>query len=146
MEHDLQVTDKIIIPGDEISWRFSRSGGPGGQNVNKVESRVTILFNPDESVAFNDSEKAQIRKKLAGLLDSQGNVFLDVSQERSQLRNRMIARDRLVQRLREALRPVKKRKRTRIPVVVNERRLEKKRKTARKKSQRQRGRRLMDGY
>ena len=146
MEQDIQVTDGIVIPGDEISWRFSRSGGPGGQNVNKVESRVTIIFNLGDSMAFNDSEKTRIRKKLSGSMDSQGNLFLDVSQERSQLRNRMIARERLAEKLRDALKPVKKRKRTKIPVSVNEKRLEKKRKTARKKTQRQRGRGLMDEY
>ena len=54
---DLKITKTLVIPSNEIKWRFSRSSGPGGQNVNKIESRVEIIFNLEDSKVLNDYQK-----------------------------------------------------------------------------------------
>ena len=57
---DLKITKTLVIPSNEIKWRFSRSSGPGGQNVNKIESRVEIIFNLEDSKVLNDYQKLHI--------------------------------------------------------------------------------------
>ena len=65
---DLKITKTLVIPSNEINWRFSRSSGPGGQNVNKFESRVEIIFNLEVSKVLNDYQKEILKKNLKNKL------------------------------------------------------------------------------
>jgi ribosome-associated protein len=106
---DLEVRAGVVIPGREIRFRFARSGGPGGQNVNKVESRVELLFDVATSVAFSDAQRHRIRSALANRLDADGVLQIAVQESRSQWQNREIALQRLAEMLSTALTPRKKR-------------------------------------
>ncbi|MDH2415828.1 alternative ribosome rescue aminoacyl-tRNA hydrolase ArfB [Nocardioides sp. CER19] len=92
------------IPAAELVERFSRSPGPGGQSVNTTDTRVELLFAPATSTAFTDAQRARLLRNLAGVM-TQGQVSVVASEHRSQLRNRIAARDRLVALLREAAAP-----------------------------------------
>ncbi len=94
----------VVIRGAEIVERFSRSSGPGGQGVNTTDSRVELLFDPGASTAFSPVQRERILKALANRLVG-GRLRIVASGERSQLRNREAARDRLVDLLDEALAP-----------------------------------------
>ena len=65
---DLKITKTLVIPSNEIKWRFSRSSGPGGQNVNKIESRVEIIFNLEDSKVLNDYQKEILKRNLKNKL------------------------------------------------------------------------------
>ncbi|HZU19634.1 MAG TPA: alternative ribosome rescue aminoacyl-tRNA hydrolase ArfB [Gaiellaceae bacterium] len=105
----------------EIAFRFSRSSGPGGQHAQKTSTRADALFDVAESAGLSDAERARVLAKL-------GPVVRAVAQdERSQLRNRELAADRIVEQLRAAVRVPRKRKRTRPPAAAREQRLEEKR-------------------
>ena len=87
---DLKFTKTLVIPSNEIKWRFSRSSGPGGQNVNKIESRVEIIFNLEDSKVLNDSQKAILKTNLKNKL-VKNFLFLAVQEHRNQLLNRQLA-------------------------------------------------------
>ena len=87
---DLKITKTLVIPSNEIKWRFSRSSGPGGQNVNKIESRVEIIFNLEDSKVLNDYQKLILKKNLKNkLVDNR--LILAVQEHRNQLLNRKLA-------------------------------------------------------
>ena len=87
---DLKITKTLVIPSNEIKWRFSRSSGPGGQNVNKIESRVEIIFNLEDSKVLNDYQKSILKKNLKNkLVDNR--LILAVQEHRNQLLNRKLA-------------------------------------------------------
>ena len=120
LEDDLVVNRSLVIPASELEWRFSASSGPGGQNVNTSNSRAEVRFDVASSPSLNDSQRARLIAKL-------GDEVRVVSQtERSQLRNRNAARERLAQRLREALVVPRSRRPTRPTRGSVERRLESK--------------------
>lgn len=124
----LPVNPQLTIPAHELEFVTSRSGGPGGQNVNKLETRVEVRFNVLLSKHLTDGQRSRILEKLGNRIDRNG-VLRVVSQEsRSQWKNKQTALDRLILLLRRALQPVKKRKSTRIPVAARTKRLESKRK------------------
>jgi len=105
----------------EVAFRFSRSSGPGGQHAQKSSTRVEALFDVEESSALTGAEKRRVLEKL-------GPVVRAVAQdERSQLRNRELATDRIVEQLREAARVRRKRRETKPTAASRERRLEGKR-------------------
>lgn len=107
MDTPVRVTDALSIPAVELTWRFSRSSGPGGQGVNTADSRVELLWDPAASTAVADLPES-LRDRLLGRLGPtlvNGHVVLVVSENRAQLRNRATARERLAQLLREALAP-----------------------------------------
>ena len=87
---DLQITKTLVIPSNEIKWRFSRSSGPGGQNVNKIESRVEIIFNLEASKVLNDYQKAILKINLKNKL-VKNILCLSVQEHRNQLLNRQQA-------------------------------------------------------
>ena len=118
---DLPVRAGLTIPGGEIDERFSTSGGPGGQHANKVHSRVELRFDIAGSPSLSDHQ----RERLIATLGNEVRVVVD--EERSQLRNRTIARERLAGRLRNALVPVRVRRPTRATHGSKLRRLETKR-------------------
>ena len=87
---DLPITKTLVIPSKEIKWRFSRSSGPGGQNVNKIESRVEIIFNLEDSKVLNDYQKAILKINLKNKL-VKNCLRLAVQEHRNQLLNRQLA-------------------------------------------------------
>ena len=87
---DLKITKTLVIPSNEIKWRFSRSSGPGGQNVNKIESRVEIIFNLEDSKVLNDYQKEILKRNLKNKL-VKNSLRLAVKEHRNQLLNRQLA-------------------------------------------------------
>ena len=99
---DLMITETLIIPSKEIKWRFSRSSGPGGQNVNKIETRVEIIFNIENSKVLNDFQKKCLRVNLSSKLVN-NSLCLIVQDYRNQLLNRKLALVRASSLIRKAL-------------------------------------------
>lgn len=95
MEADLPVNPRLTIPGEELVVATSRSGGPGGQHVNTTDSRVTLRWNVRASSALHEEDRARLLEKLAARLTREGEVMVSVSDDRSQLVNRGLARERL---------------------------------------------------
>lgn len=102
MEADLRIDPRLTIPGEELGIATSRSGGPGGQHVNTTESRVTIRWQITTSVALSDEAKARLIERLGRRVTLAGELVISVSDERSQLTNREIARERLAAAVRAA--------------------------------------------
>jgi ribosome-associated protein len=134
MADDLVVSRTFVVPGAELSERFSRSSGPGGQGVNTTDSRVELSFDVQRSSSVPDHLRGRITRRLAPRLVD-GVVTVAASEFRSQLANRQAARERLAQLLREAAAPPPPRRRpTRPTLGSKERRLaEKKRRGETKK-------------
>jgi ribosome-associated protein len=101
----LRVSRTVVIPLGELELRFSRSGGPGGQNVNTRSTRVEVVFDVAGSPSLGPRQRARILSKLAGRLDTEGNLRVVASEERTQAQNRELALGRLRDLLAEALRP-----------------------------------------
>ena len=87
---DLKINKTLVIPSKEIKWRFSRSSGPGGQNVNKIESRVEIIFDLEDSKVLNDNQKEILKRNLKNKLVN-NSLRLAVQEHRNQLLNRQLA-------------------------------------------------------
>jgi len=122
------VTRSVLLPRSEIEVRVSRSSGPGGQHAQKSETRVEAVFDVEASTALTDTQKRRVVSRA-------GEVLRAVAQdERSQLRNRELATDRLVEKLRQALAVPRKRVATKPSAAARERRLEKKRRRSRTKA------------
>jgi len=130
MSDDLVVTRSVRIPRRELDVSFSASGGPGGQHANKNATRVDLRFEVESSSAFSQSQRDRVRSKLGS------EVRVSVDDERSQLRNRELAEQRLADRLRDALRVERKRKATKPTKGSKRRRLEAKKQRGEKKRQR----------
>lgn len=107
----------------EISFKVMRSGGPGGQHVNKTSSKVEISFNVMNSSALTDSEKELLQNRLGNRLSADGTVSFQSSDSRSQHRNKALAIDKLIQFLEEHLKVKKARKKTKPSRSAMERRL-----------------------
>jgi ribosome-associated protein len=100
----LRVTAGITIPESELSWRFSRSSGPGGQSVNTADSRVELIWDAAGSAVLSPLQRARLFDRLGGRLVD-GVLTIAASEHRAQLRNRDAARARLAAVVAEALRP-----------------------------------------
>ena len=87
---DLKITKTLVIPSNEIMWRFSRSSGPGGQNVNKIESRVEIIFNLEDSKVLNEYQKEILKRSLKNKLVN-NSLCLAVQEYINQILNRQLA-------------------------------------------------------
>ncbi len=101
---DLRLTPALVIGAAELAWRFSRSSGPGGQNVNTTDSRVELVFDLAASAALPPTIKARALGRLKGKL-VEGCVVMAASEHRSQWQNRVAAQRRLVELLLEAIKP-----------------------------------------
>jgi len=134
---DLQITKTLVIPSNEIKWRFSRSSGPGGQNVNKIESRVEIIFNLEDSKVLNDYQKAILKTNLKNKL-VKNFLFLAVQEHRNQLLNRQLALIKLSTIIKDGLnKPLKFRKSTKPTKASQKKRVEFKKKRGELKKSRQ---------
>lgn len=130
------ITDNIFIRDDELIFKASRSAGPGGQNVNKVNTRITLFFDVAHCESLSDVQKQRILSRLATRADKNGLLRVVSQRFRTQKANRRAAVERLQQLLADALKTRPVRKKTRIPYVARQRRLEQKRRRSLLKQQR----------
>lgn len=121
------VTPRVIIPGDELAIAFARSGGPGGQNVNKVASKVELRWNPTTSAALGDDDRAWLVQQLRSRLTSDGTLIVTSTATRDQGKNRDDATSKLALIVRTALARPKPRKATRPSRSAKRRRVADKR-------------------
>jgi len=128
----LRVSPTLVIPLAELAWRFSRSGGPGGQHANTADTRVEVRFDVAASPSLGPRQRARLLERLGP------EVRAVASDERSQARNRELAQQRLAARLREALRVEAPRRATRPTRASVQRRLKDKRRQADRKADRRR--------
>ncbi|MFT4014181.1 MAG: alternative ribosome rescue aminoacyl-tRNA hydrolase ArfB [Paracoccus sp. (in: a-proteobacteria)] len=119
----LRITDSLIIQDWELSEQFSRSQGPGGQNVNKVETAVELRFEAERSPHLAPAVKARLRRLAGRRWTQDGAILIRAEETRSQNRNREIARERLAEMIRQALVAPKKRIPTRPTLGSQRRRL-----------------------
>lgn len=134
---NLRINTKLEIPDNEIKWRFSRSSGAGGQNVNKTDSRAEIVFNVSESKTLTPYQKYRISIQDKVKL-SNGCICIAVQDKRTQYQNRQLALTRLTSTLRELLKSPPKKRRETIPTRSSQRRrIESKKKRGELKRNRQ---------
>lgn len=124
------------IPDEEITFRASRAGGPGGQHVNRRATRVEARWNVIESPSLSDAQRTRLLDKLSSRIGKDGVLRVVADEERSQARNREIAARRLRDLVNRALRRPKPRKKTRPPGWVKEARLREKRRRGERKAKR----------
>ena len=134
---NLRINTKLEIPASEIQWKFSRSSGAGGQNVNKTESRAEIVFNVSESKTLTPYQKHRISIQDEVKLIN-GSICITVQDKRTQYQNRKLALSRLASTLREILKPPPKKRRETIPTRSSQKkRVESKKKRGEIKRNRQ---------
>ncbi|MEC7520653.1 MAG: alternative ribosome rescue aminoacyl-tRNA hydrolase ArfB [Myxococcota bacterium] len=132
---DLPVSQRTVIPSADLSWSAATSSGPGGQNVNKVATKVDLRFDLEGTTALRDEVKGRLRRLAANRLDREGRIQITSQATRDQSRNLEDAREKLAALIRSALHPPKKRKKTRPSRGAKERRLKaKKQRSERKQS------------
>ena len=138
MDGELRVGHSVVIPAAELSWRFSRSSGPGGQGVNTTDSRVELSFDLAHTTAIGPVRKARALQRLAGRLVD-GVLTVVASEHRSQLRNREAAQARMAALLADAIAPPPAPRRPTTPSRASvQRRLQAKRRRGETKSLRRR--------
>ena len=124
MKNDVPIKNGIVISGSELEITASRAGGPGGQHVNKTDTRITIRWNVKKTSALNETQKERVIKNLQARLTKEGDFIVHSGASRSQQQNKKVALTLLAQEIRKALRVPKKRMATRTPKAVKESRLQ----------------------
>ena len=132
----IEIGNGIFISDRDLVFKFSRSSGPGGQNVNKVNSRAVLLFDVANCTSFSEVQKERILKHLASRANRDGVISIVSQQHRTQKGNRDAAVERLKELLKEALKEKRLRKKTVVPRRIRQKRLEEKRKRSILKKQR----------
>ena len=118
---DLIVNPVLVIPSNELHWRFSRSSGSGGQNINKTDTRVNLSFNIEKSKALTSYQKHQITKQLSDQILN-ATITVITQEHRTQYKNRKLALMRLGRLLEKALEPPPKARKTTKPTKSSQRR------------------------
>ena len=134
---DLRVNDSFTLPGNELRISFARSGGPGGQNVNKVETKVELRWTPQSSTELSEQDREWLLNRLGSKLTTGGELVVTSNRTRDQVRNRQDALDKLAALVRSALERPKPRRKTRASRASIEGRLEQKKQRSRLKKNRQ---------
>lgn len=122
----IMINEHISIPDDELVFTASHSSGPGGQNVNKLSTKVTLWFDVANSPSLSPEQKDLLMRRLANRINKDGVLRIISQQTRSQAANRELAIERFLELLRDALRQVPIRKKTRVSRAAKLRRLEEK--------------------
>ena len=123
----IDILPGLQIPANELHIEFSRSTGPGGQHVNKVETRVTVCFDIDGSEVLDDSQRARLRERLKSRISRDGILRISCEDSRSQATNREHVQKRFAEIVRDALKTRKKRIPTKATLASKRRRMDEKR-------------------
>ena len=133
----IEITQNLSLPTNEIKWRFSRSSGPGGQNINKIESQVEIIFDIDKSKTLNNFQKSLLLNKLKNKIIN-GSISLKVKESRTQFKNRQLALEKLISLLKKIIVSEDKTRKITTPTKSSQkRRVESKKKRGKLKRNRQ---------
>lgn len=127
MKGDVRVSRRVTIPSSELAFRFTASGGPGGQHANRSATRAELVWNVEGSAALGPRQKVRVRRALGRRLDAEGNLRLVSDAQRSQARNRRDVEERLARLVGAALEVPKRRVPTRPSAAARERRMRAKR-------------------
>jgi ribosome-associated protein len=138
MSSPLVINDKVTLPGSDLEWTAVRSSGPGGQNVNKVASKIELSFDFETTVALQDSVKLRLRELAKHQLDAEGRIFIKSEKTRDQGKNLADAREKLKDLILKALVVPKARKQTKPSKAQKVKRLTNKKKVGAKKATRRR--------
>jgi ribosome-associated protein len=131
-----RINDEITIDGGELDFVASRSAGPGGQNVNKVSTRITLRFEVAGSPSLAPGDKERILERLATRINNAGVLRVTSQRHRTQAANREAAAERFAELVRDALEESPERRPTRVPRVARRKRLDEKRRRGRLKKER----------
>jgi ribosome-associated protein len=135
----IPITGDLAIPDEEVSFTASRSGGPGGQNVNKLETRVTLRFDVAGSPSLTGEQKERLRERLATRITRAGVLQVSSQKHRTQGENREAAVARFAELIAGALREEAPRKPTRVSKAAKRRRVDEKRRHSQRKRERSAG-------
>lgn len=124
MKYDVPIKNGIVIPEHELEITASRSGGPGGQHVNKTSTRITVRWNVRQTQALTEEQKERVLEKLGSRLTAEGDLIINNSTSRSQEHNKKMALAQLAHDVKKALFVAKKRMKTRVPQGAQESRLQ----------------------
>ncbi|MCK5376649.1 MAG: aminoacyl-tRNA hydrolase [Acidobacteria bacterium] len=129
-----RINDEVTIGEDELRFEFARSSGPGGQNVNKVETKVTLLFSVRNSPSLSDERRARLEECLSSRITKHGVLRVTSQRHRTREANRRATVERFVDLLADALEEREQRVSTKVPAAKRRRRLEDKKRRSRVKA------------
>ncbi len=132
----MSTAEGVLIPENELVFQASRSSGPGGQNVNKLNTRIVVRFSVRGSTSLSDEQKRQLLSRLTSRIDKEGVLHVASQRHRSQEANRRAAVERLQELVHEALKSKPVRKKTKVSAGARERRLKDKKQRSVLKHQR----------
>ena len=130
----VRINDEVAIDDGELRFEFSRSSGPGGQNVNKVETKVRLLFDVRNSSSLTDDQRGRIEERLATRITKDHVLHVTSQRHRTREANRRATIERFVELMADALEEAEPRVRTKVPRAQRKRRLESKRQRSQKRA------------